>query len=137
MAASFADVAGARYVLLTTFTTYGRSKPTPIRGAAVDGTLLVFTGIDSWKVRRLRNNPRVRLAACTFRGRPLSDGVQGIATLLDRSGTECVYSAIRGQYGRLGWLYALFTKFSGGLDTRIGIEVIAATDNTNTHPNND
>lgn len=32
MAVKFTDVFGSKYVLLTTFTTDGRLKPTPIRG---------------------------------------------------------------------------------------------------------
>lgn len=130
MAVTFAEVIRSKYVQLTTFTKDGRPKPTPIRGAPVNGKLLVFTGSDSWKVRRLRRDPRIRVAACTFRGHPTSDSVPAVATLLDRAGTERVYGEICRQYGPVGWLYALFTKASGGLDKRVGIEVAPAADAT-------
>lgn len=127
MAATFGEVIRSKYVLLTTFTKDGRPKPTPIRGVAADGKLLVFTGSDSWKVKRLRRSGRVRVAACTFRGQPTSDGVDAVATLLDRPGTQRVYEVVCQQYGLARPLYALFTRVAGGLDKRIGIE-IAATD---------
>jgi PPOX class probable F420-dependent enzyme len=59
MAPTFAEVSKTRYILLTTFTKDGRPKPTAV-GAAPDGDrLLVHTEEDSWKVKRIRNTPRV------------------------------------------------------------------------------
>ncbi len=131
VAATFADVYRSKYVLLTTFTKDGRPKPTAVRGTPADGKLLVFTGSDSWKVKRIRTNSRVRISACDMRGRPTSDGVEAIATLLDASGTERVYAAIRQHYGRGGWLYALFTKLGGGLNNRVGLQISAVATRTN------
>ena len=85
---TFADLAKAQYILLTTFTKDGRSKPTPI-WAAVDkergDRLLVITGGNSWKVKRIRNTPRLTLATCDMRGRPTSEAVEGTAAVLDKS----------------------------------------------------
>ena len=93
MTPTFADLAKAQYILLTTFTKDGRPKPTPI-WAAVDGDrLVVMTEGDSWKVKRIRNTPRVTMATCTMRGRPTSEAVEGTAALLDKSETGAVYDA--------------------------------------------
>ncbi|MDT7721737.1 MAG: uncharacterized protein QOE94_2748, partial [Mycobacterium sp.] len=70
MAPSFADVAKAQYVLLTTFTKDGRPKSTPIWAANDGNRLLVITQAKSWKVKRIRNTPRVTLAICDMRGNP-------------------------------------------------------------------
>ena len=59
MSATFTDIAKSRYVLLTTFTKNGRPKPTPIWLAPNDGRLLAISDADSWKVKRIRNNPQV------------------------------------------------------------------------------
>ena len=70
MAPTFAEVSKARYILLTTFTKDGRPKPTAV-GAAPDGDrLLVHTEEDSWKVKRIRNTPRVTVAVATCVGGP-------------------------------------------------------------------
>lgn len=67
MAPTFDQLRRSRYLLLTTFTKDGRPKPTVIWVAPDGDALLVITDHDSWKVRRIRNTPRVTLAAggCT------------------------------------------------------------------------
>lgn len=86
----------------------------------------MFTGRNSWKVKRIRNDSRVRITACDLRGRPRGESAPAIATLLDRSATQRVYEAKRRQYRMGAWWYTLFTKLDGGLGNRIGIEIAAA-----------
>ena len=94
MAPTFADVAKAQYVLLTTFTKDGRPKPTAIWAAHDGDRLLVITQAKSWKVKRIRNTPRVTLAICDRRRRPKSEAIEATATILDTSQTSHVYDAI-------------------------------------------
>jgi uncharacterized protein len=123
---TFADLAKAQYILLTTFTKDGRPKPTPI-WAAVDGDrLLVITEGDSWKVKRIRNTPRVTLATCTMRGRPTGEPVEGTAAILDKSQTGAVYDAIGSRYGIMGWLFNFFSKLRGGMENNVGLELRVA-----------
>ena len=123
MTPTFADLAKAQYILLTTFTKDGRPKPTPI-WAAVDGDrLLVITQDDSWKVKRIRNTPRVTMATCTMRGRATSDAVEGTAALLDKSQTGAVYDAIGKRYGIVGKVFNFFSKLRGGMENNVGLEL--------------
>ena len=62
--ATFADVAKSEYILLTTFTKDGRPKPTAVWAPPDGDRLLVITQEKSWKVKRIRNTPRVTIAAC-------------------------------------------------------------------------
>lgn len=123
MAPSFADVAKAQYVLLTTFTKDGRPKPTAIWAADHHGRLLVITQAKSWKVKRIRNNPRVTLAICDRRGNPQSEAIDGRATVLDSSETATVYDAVSSKYGLLGKVFTLFSKLRGGMDNNVGLEL--------------
>src|ERR1700727_3545019 len=126
MSPSFADVAKAQYVLLTTFTKDGRPKPPPI-WTAVDGDrLLVITQGNSWKVKRIRNTPRVTMATCTMRGRPTSEAVEGTGALLDKSETGTVYDAIGKRYGIVGTVFNFFSKRRGGMENNIGLELRVA-----------
>ncbi len=121
MTPTFADLAKAQYILLTTFTKDGRAKPTPI-WAAVDGDrLLVITQEKSWKVRRIRNTPRVTLATCTMRGQATSEAVDGEAAVLDKSETAAVYDAIGKRYGIMGKTFNFFSKLRGGMDNNVGL----------------
>ena len=126
MTPSFADLAKAQYILLTTFTKDGRPKPVPIWTAADGDRLLVITEEKSWKVRRIRNTPRVTLATCTMRGRPTSDPVEGTAAILDKSHTGAVYDAIGKRYGVVGKVFNFFSKARGGMENNVGLELKVA-----------
>src|SRR5262249_47561257 len=123
VSATFTDIAKSRYVLLTTFTKDGRPKPTPIWLAPNDGRLLAVTDTDSWKVKRIRNNPQVSLAACNLRGKPTSEPVPAVAGVLDASDTAVAQRAISRRYGIIGRLFDLYNRLRGGHVTEVGIEI--------------
>jgi uncharacterized protein len=123
---SFADVAKARYVLLTTFTKDGRPKPTPVWAASDGHRLLVISEGKAWKVKRIRNTPRVTLAVCDIRGRPKSEAIEATAAILDNSQTGAVYDAIGREYGLVGRVFNLFSKLRGGMQNNVGLELRAA-----------
>ena len=126
MAATFADLSKAKYVLLTTFTKDGRSKPTPIWAAPDGDRLLVITEKDAWKVKRIRNTSRVTLAPCDMKGNVKGDTVEAVATVLPESETENVYRAIGKRYGIVGKVFNTFSKLRGGSKRTIGLELRAA-----------
>jgi len=123
MAVTFDEVSRAQYVLLTTFTKDGRPKPTPIWIARDGDRALVITEKNSWKVKRIRNTPRVTLAVCDMRGNPKSEAVEAVATVLDESQTETVYRAINQRYGIVGRVFNFFSKLRGGANRTIGLEI--------------
>ncbi|MGW4726599.1 PPOX class F420-dependent oxidoreductase [Streptomyces sp. NPDC004291] len=57
-----------RYVSLTTFRKDGTGVATPVWYAVEGSELYAWTRTDSWKVKRLRNDPRVEAAVCDVRG---------------------------------------------------------------------
>ena len=126
MAPTFAEVAKAKYVLLTTFTKDGRPKPTAIWVAPEGDRALVITGKDSWKVKRIRNTPRVTLAVCDRAGKVNGEPVEAVATVLDDSQTEQVYQAIGKRYGLIGHVFNFFSKLRGGAKRTVGLELRAA-----------
>jgi len=123
VAPSFADVAKAQYVLLTTFTKDGRPKPTPVWAASDGDRLLVISEGKAWKVKRIRNTQRVTLAVCDIRGRPKSEAIEATATILDKSQTGAVYDAIGRDYGLVGRVFNLFSKLRGGMQNNVGLEL--------------
>ena len=123
MAATFDDVSRAQYVLLTTFTKDGRPKPTPIWIARDGDRALVITEKNSWKVKRIRNTPRVTLAVCDMRGKVKGETIEARATVLDDSETEKVYQAINERYGIVGRIFNFFSKLRGGAKRTVGLEI--------------
>ncbi len=77
-----ASLAGARYVLLTTFRRSGAPVATPFGALHRAGALYCFTDARSGKVKRIRREPRVEVAPCTQRGEPLAPLVPGLARIL-------------------------------------------------------
>ncbi|MDT5008840.1 MAG: uncharacterized protein QOH57_457 [Mycobacterium sp.] len=127
MVPTFEDISKAKYILLTTFTKDGRPKPTPIWAAPDGDRLLVITEGDSWKVKRIRNTPRVTLAICDMKGNPKSEPIDGTAAILDKSQTALVYDAIGNRYGLVGRVFNLFSKYlRGGMRKNVGLELKAA-----------
>lgn len=126
MTLTFADLAKTQYILLTTFTKDGKPKPTPIWAAASGDRLLVITQEKSWKVKRIRNTPRVTLATCSMNGRPTSEAVEGTAAILDKSQTSAVYDAIGKRYGIVGKVFNFFSKARGGMENNVGLELKVA-----------
>ena len=127
MAPTFAEITKAEYILLTTFTKDGRPKPTAVWAAPDEkGRLVVITVEKSWKVKRIRNTPRVTLAICDRAGKPKSEAIEATAAILDKSETGAVYDAIAKRYGLLGKVFNLFSKLRGGMKNNVGIELKAS-----------
>ncbi|MFC9122651.1 PPOX class F420-dependent oxidoreductase [Streptomyces sp. NPDC057067] len=100
------DFARSEYVSLTTYRKNGTPVATPVWAAADGGVLYVWTRSDSWKVRRLRNDSRVRVTVCDVRGR-IAEGAlsaEGTARLLDADGTAAVRKVLARKYTWKFWL---------------------------------
>jgi hypothetical protein len=124
--ATFADVAKSEYILLTTFTKDGMPKPTAIWAAPDGDRLVVITQEKSWKVKRIRNTPRVTVAACDMRGNPKGEAVEATAAILDKSANGATYDAIGKRYGLLGKTFNVFSKLRGGMRNNVTIELKTA-----------
>lgn len=123
MPATFADIAKSEYILLTTFTKDGRAKPTAIWAVSQGDRLIAITQEKSWKVKRIRNTPRVTIAECDRSGNPKSEAVEAVAAILDKSANAVTYDAIGKRYGLLGRTFNLFSKLRGGMKNNVTIEL--------------
>ena len=126
MAPTFDEIAKARYILLTTFTKDGKPKPTAIWAAPDGDRLLVMSEEDSWKVKRIRNTPRVTIAPCDRSGNPKGEAVEATAAILDKSANGATYDAIGNRYGLIGKTFNVFSKLRGGMKNNVTIELKAA-----------
>ena len=79
---ALAPFAGHKYLSLETFRKSGVGVKTPLWFAEKDGELLLYTLADSGKIKRIRNNSRVRVAPSDMRGKVLGDWMDGQARIL-------------------------------------------------------
>ncbi len=56
----------------------------PVWCAADDGTLLVFSEASSWKVKRIRRDPHVRVSPCNARNKLRGPALDGDASIVRR-----------------------------------------------------
>lgn len=62
-------VQGQKYISLTTFRKNGAGVATPVWFGGDGDKLYVMTRSDMGKTKRIRNNPQVKVAPCTIRGK--------------------------------------------------------------------
>src|SRR5579885_2638274 len=80
-----AEIHNQKYVSLTTFRRSGVAVNTPVWLGERDGQLYVVTEKISGKSKRIRNNPSVRVAPCTIRGKITGPEFSGRAQVLPES----------------------------------------------------
>jgi PPOX class probable F420-dependent enzyme len=99
-AASRLDSLGSReYCLLVTYRRDGTPVPTPVWFALEEDRLVFMSDSDSAKVRRLRRDPRVRVAPCSSRGRPLGPPVEAQARVLPPEDEPAAERSLARKYG--------------------------------------
>ena len=102
------DLQGRNYCVLVTYKRSGEPMPTPVWFGVADGKLYARTEAESWKVKRIRRNGRVRVAPSTMRGRPLGPPFEGLARVLAPAEFELAERAVASNYGLDRRLYMRF-----------------------------
>lgn len=79
------QVAASKQVSLTTYRKDGTAVATPVWQVTTGDTMLVISEADAWKVKRIRNDPRVTVTACDVRGKiaPGAEPIPGTARVLN------------------------------------------------------
>jgi PPOX class probable F420-dependent enzyme len=96
----FEHLQGHKYCLLVTYKRGGEPVATPVWFGLADGKLYVRSDASAAKVKRIRNDPRSRLAPCTSRGKPVGPPAEGRARVLDQqSESGLAEAALRANYG--------------------------------------
>lgn len=107
-----AQFANQKYINLQTFKKDGTAVATPLWFAERGDELVFYTSADSGKVKRLRNNPRVRIAVCDARGKLKGEWVEGEARLLDAAESVKANRLITEKYGLIKRVMDFFTRLS-------------------------
>jgi uncharacterized protein len=76
------DIHGQKYISLTTFRKNSAGVATPVWFGEEGDHLYVMTRSNMGKTKRVRNNPRVRVAPCTRRGRVTGPEFSATARIL-------------------------------------------------------
>jgi len=116
-----AQFANQQFINVETFRKNGQGVPTPVWFVQDGDTLYVRTVDGSGKVKRIRNNPRVRVTPCDVGGKPKGEWVEGQARFASADEGEKVNGLLSRKYGLMKVMFELMGKFQGRKYTVIAI----------------
>lgn len=101
------------YLNLETTRKSGQAVPTPVWFVERDGALYVRTEAQAGKVKRIRNNPQVRIVPCGPRGELKGEWVAASAQLVEDGATsEKINSMLNKKYGLLKAAFDMLGKLN-------------------------
>ena len=114
----------AQYIALETYKKNGEAVRTPVWVTQEAGKLYVITEGNSWKVKRIRNKPHVRLAKSDARGNVQGDWLTATARVLtDPASVNQQGKRLAAKYGLIYHLFTLFLKLRQRQRTSVVIEI--------------
>ena len=105
----FSQFAHQKYLNLETYRKTGTLVATPVWFAEEHGTFYIYSLAHAGKVKRIRNNPKVRIVPCDARGNPKGDWVDATARILDEQGATRGHQLLNQKYG---WIKRIGDAFS-------------------------
>ena len=121
----FSNLDGESFMSITTFKRNGQGVATPVWFVVVENHLYLMTDAESWKVKRLKNNPKVELAASTAAGQVTGESVTGTARILPADDAPMARAHLRKKYGVQLFFFALMGKLRRAQN--VYIEVLPET----------
>ena len=88
----------ANYINVETFRKTGAGVRTPVWFAQEGNLLYIYSAPDAGKIKRIRNNPKVRVAPCDIRGGLRGAWVDGHARICDEAETVHGQQRLREKY---------------------------------------
>jgi PPOX class probable F420-dependent enzyme len=126
------DPAKEIYINLATYRKTGVSVNTPVWVAAHEGNYYVFSEAKAGKVKRLRNNTKIKIAPCDVRGKIHGEWIEGNARIVvDQLEINAMYPAFTEKYGLQMRLANFLSRLTGRFDKRAIIAfTLTAQDST-------
>ena len=118
-----AQFANQQFINVETFRKNGQGVQTPVWFVEDGGTLYVRTVDNSFKVKRIRNTPRVRVMPCDVHGRPKGEWVDGTARFATADEDKRVGRLFTQKYGLQKIMFEVMSKLQGRKYTAIAISL--------------
>ncbi len=113
-----------KYASLTTFRKDGTPVATAVWVLPAGNGLAVWTVTDTWKVKRVRKNPRVTVTACDVRGNVRGETVEGRARIGDDAERDHFAGVLAKKYKMMGLFGTLRYRLIPGQRDRITVIVV-------------
>jgi len=110
-----------KYISLETYKKSGEAVKSPVWVVEDGGVVYVRTDPTSWKAKRIRKNPRVRIAASDMRGKVTGQWVDGQAHFIEGQEADRKTEMFKKKYGA----GLRFTDFFNGVRGRRATAIIS------------
>lgn len=104
---------GYKYINLETYKKNGQPISTPVWFVIENNLIFIVTRSSTGKIKRLKNNPSVRIMPCGFRGESKGKWVGGIAEFMNSNESARIVNLRNKKYGITAKLVSLFTLRKG------------------------
>jgi uncharacterized protein len=104
---------GQKYLSLQTFRKNGTPVDTPVWFAQDGERFYVYSLANAGKIKRIRNNPLVKVIPCDMRGNTKGEWVEASARIVDKPESERADELLNKKYGlmrRIGGFYSTLMK---------------------------
>ncbi len=93
------DLESQKYISLETYKKNNQPVKTPVWFVINNDLIHVITREGTGKVKRIKNNPQVKLAPCTFGGKPTGEWVSGNASKVSGEESDKAIKLRKKKYG--------------------------------------
>jgi len=114
---------GKKHISIETYRKTGDPVRTPVWFVEENGELFVRTDSDTGKIKRIRNNPKVRVATSNMRGTVKGSWVEGEARIIDPESSKHVFFLLRKKYGIPYRLIRFTERFSRSKSRPVGLAI--------------
>ena len=104
-----------KYVSLETYKKSKQAVRTPVWFVIKDGLIIIVTRDQTGKIKRIRNNKKVKIATCSIKGKTSMQMVSGTAKILTQEETESAVKIRDKKYGFFSKVAKFLTKGKGNL----------------------
>jgi PPOX class probable F420-dependent enzyme len=116
--------ANQHYLNLETYRKTGNPVTTPMWFAEYNGALYIYSLANAGKVKRICNNPNVRVVPSDRRGKPKGEWVEAKVHILDERGAELGHKLLNKKYRWMKRIGDIFSKLRKRYKVVIAIEVV-------------
>ena len=118
-----AQFANAKYLNPETFRKTGVGVRTPVWFAQESEVFYIYSAPDAGKAKRIRNNPKVRVAPCDMRGNLRGAWVEARARICESSEAAHGQDLLRHKYGWMKIIGDFFSRLRGRTQAVIAIDM--------------
>lgn len=116
----FAMLSGHKYINLETYKKSGQAVRTPVWFVISDEQIFVLTSQNTGKIKRIRNNPTIKIMPCGIRGDSKGEWIEGLARIATEPEMQ---NTIRLRYKKYGFRAKIIGLFKKDNLTGIAVKI--------------